>query len=563
MADWLRKRAEFTPDRVALVDDRTGLRLTYAEMDRRAAVAALAFRDRLGLRPGDRLAVLAKNRPEFFIALFACIRLRAILVPINVRLAAPEVAYILGDSEPVAVLHDQAFEATLREAVDAAWSAGGTTMTSGRRPILVSLDAGRGWEELVTPGAGDAGGGREGHGEGAGEGEAEGEGGESGGQLGGPDGKPTGLPPDTESPSWSPDPCLILYTSGTTGRPKGAVLATSMLTWNAVNTAVSWDLSSADVAINPAPLYHTGGINVFSMPLFHLGGRVVLMEAFDAARVLELVEQERATVFFGVPTMLQMMVESPRFAATDLASLRWVIAGGATCPIPVVEAFRARGVAFRQGYGLTEVGPNCFATSDEGARTKPHSVGFPVMHSQMRVVDAEGRDVPFDGDGELLIKGPHAFAGYWRNPEATAKTITPDGWVHTGDVVRRDAEGFYYIVDRIKDMYKSGGENVYPLEAERVIERHPVVAEVAVIGVPDPKWDEVGRAYVVLRPGATLTLEELADFCRPHLARFKLPKQMVVLTALPRNATGKVQKEALRAMALAERTQTQTNQDGR
>ena len=530
MADWLQKRTELTPDRVALVDDRTGLSLTYADMNRRATAMAVALRDRLGIVAGDRVAVLAKNRPEFFVTLFACIKLRAILVPMNTRLAAPEVAYILRDSEPAVVLYEQAFEATLNEAAKGL----------GRRPKFVSFDGGGdragdlAWQYLVDEAPANA---------------------PSLDAV-----SPGRLLADTESPSWSPDPCLILYTSGTTGRPKGAVLTTSMLTWNAVNTAVSWELSSADVAINPAPLYHTGGINVFSMPLFHLGGRVVLMETFEAARVLELIERERATVFFGVPTMLQMMVESPRFTATDLSSLRWVIAGGATCPIPVVEAFRARGVAFRQGYGLTEVGPNCFATSDEGALRKPHAVGFPVIHSQMRVVDAQGRDVALSGEGELLIRGPHTFAGYWRNPEATAKTIVDGGWVRTGDVVRRDAEGFYYIVDRIKDMYKSGGENVYPLEVERVIERHPGVAEVAVIGVPDPKWDEVGRAYVVPRPGATLTLEELAEFCRPHLAKFKLPKQLVILPALPRNATGKVQKEVLRAMAQAERAKT--SQDG-
>ncbi len=527
MADWLLKREELTPDRVALVDDRTGERLTYAEMNHRATAVALALRDRYGVKAGDRLAVLAKNRPEFYIALFACIKLRAILVPINIRLAAPEVAYILGDCEPSVIFYDQTFRPVLDEAA----------VELRSRPGLVSFDGENpAWRDLVgtaeTSAAGAAG--------------------------AGPELMPS-LEPDGESPSWAAEPCLILYTSGTTGRPKGAVLTTAMLTWNAVNTAVSWDLSSADVAVNPAPLYHTGGINVFSMPLFHLGGRVILMEAFDAVRILELIERERATVFFGVPTMLQMIVESPRFAATDLSSLRWVIAGGATCPIPVVEAFRARGVAFRQGYGLTEVGPNCFATSDEGARRKPHAVGFPVIHSQMRVVGPDGRDVGLGGEGELLIRGPHAFAGYWRNPEATAKTIV-DGWVHTGDVVRRDDEGFFYIVDRIKDMYKSGGENVYPLEVERVIERHPAVAEVAVIGVPDPKWDEVGRAYVAVRPGAALTLEELTEFCRPHLAKYKVPKQMVVLPALPRNATGKVQKEALRATARAERDRAERDQ---
>ena len=502
MNDWLAKRREITPQKLALVDDRTGERLTYLEFDQRAGALARALHDRLGVQEGDRVAVLAKNRQEYFHALFACAKLGAILVPLNIRLRVPELQYIVQDCRPRVLLHDPANAPAAAMAAPAEWS------------VLHRVDFDTDYAALVAGG---------------------------------------GAPEERNPVQGLLDrPYLILYTSGTTGRPKGAVLTHGSVTWNAVNTAVSWELSSADVVVSPAPLFHTGGLNVFSLPLLHLGGTVVLMETFDAARVLELIERERATVFFGVPTMLQLMVELPGFASADLSSLRWVIAGGAACPSPVAEALTRRGIGFKQGYGLTEVGPNCFAISPADAVRKPGSVGFPIFHEDARVVDGQGSDVPPGRVGELLLRGPHAFAGYWNNLPATATTIV-DGWVHTGDLVRRDEEGFFYIVGRLKDMYKSGGENVYPLEVERLIETHSKVAEVAVVGVPDPKWGEVGMAFVALRsgrstePGEALTLEELVEFLRPNLAGYKLPRYLEVVAQLPRNSTGKVQKEELRA----------------
>lgn len=503
MNDWLSKRRLISPDKLALVDDRTGERLTYREFDERTGALARALRDRLGVQAGDRVAVLAKNRQEYFFALFAGSKLGAILVPLNTRLTLAELRYILQDCEPRVLLHD---------AVNAAAAAGLADVLAHRVSFdedYAALVAGAPEARAPEPG--------------------------SEGQL---------------AQALLDRPYLILYTSGTTGRPKGAVLTHGSVTWNAVNTVVSWDLSSADVVVNPAPLFHTGGLNVFSLPLFHLGGTVVLMESFEASRVLELIERERATVFFGVPAMLQMMVESPGFASADLSSLRWVIAGGGACPVPVIDAFARMGVGFKQGYGLTEVGPNCFAISQAGAARKPGSVGFPIFHEDARIVDGEGRDVPPGEVGELILRGPHAFAGYWNNPGATSRAIV-DGWVHTGDLVRQDAEGFFYIVDRLKDMYKSGGENVYPLEVERLIETHPKVAEVAVIGMPDSKWGEVGMVFAVLRPGESLTLEEMVEFLRPNLARYKLPRHLEVVSELPRNSTGKVQKEELRAIGRA------------
>ena len=500
MLDWLAKRRQLTPDRLALVDDRSGERLDYRTFDQRANFLAQALQDRVGVKVGDRLAVLAKNRPEYFLTLFAAAKLGAILVPLNVRLTPSELAYILADSKPVALFTD----ATLLPTAQALGRDLGIANLINYDTDYPALVAGR------------------------------------------PDRAPT---PDRQLSL--ADPYIILYTSGTTGRPKGAILTHGSVTWNAVNTAISWDVSSADRVITCAPLFHTGGINVFSLPLFHLGGTVVLMEGFGAERVLELTERESCTLFFGVPTMLQLLVESPDFPKRNLTSLRWVIAGGATCPEPVISALAAKGIAFRQGYGLTEAGPNCFAISAADARRKPASVGHPIFHEDARVLDDDGRQVGPDEIGELVLRGPHTFAGYWNNPEATARTLR-DGWVYTGDLVRRDTEGHFWIIDRKKDMYKSGGENVYPLEVERVIETHPKVAEVAVIGVPDPKWDEVGKAYVVLRPGESLTLEELNDFCRSRLAKFKLPRCLAVVEQLPRNSTGKVQKAVLKEMARKE-----------
>jgi fatty-acyl-CoA synthase len=338
------------------------------------------------------------------------------------------------------------------------------------------------------------------------------------------------------------DPQLIIYTSGTTGLPKGVLLTHGMLTWNAVNTHLGWDLCAEDKTILHAAMFYTAGWNVFTLPLFHSRGVNVLVQSFDADLILDLIERERITVFFGVPTMFQMLLDSPKFSSTDLSSIRFMVSGGAPLGRPLFEAFQSeKGIRIWEGYGLTEVGPNCFM-----ANGKLGTVGHPMPHVDVKLIGPDGREVPQGEEGEFLLRGPNVCAGYLNKPEATAEAIR-DGWFHTGDLGRMDSDGHMSIVGRLKDMFISGGANVYPAEIERVIETHPSVAGSAVIGVPDPRWGEVGKAIVELKPGASLTLEDLESYLADRLGKFKRPKYLAVVEALPRTpASGKVQKFILK-----------------
>jgi fatty-acyl-CoA synthase len=500
VGDWLGRRALLTPRKTALVDAATGARYSYAGLNARANRAAHLLRHQLGIAAGDRVAILAPNRIEQLDLIFACGKLGAIAVPLNWRLTPPELAAILHDCTPRALAYAPEYAA-----VAAGLCAG------PERPRLLALGVAAGADVALAAAY-----------------EAPGE------------------APAVESPVEPEDPALILYTSGTTGRPKGAVLSHRMLVWNSINTIVGWELSAQDVTITHTPLFHTGGLNVLTLPLIHCGGTVVLAERFDPARCLELIAAERVTVLFAVPTMFQMMLDAPGFARADLSSVRFFISGGAPCPAALIRAYQARGAPFRQGYGLTEVGPNCFTLQPEDAIRKAGSVGVPNMHLDARIVDDAGRDLPPGAVGELILRGPVVCSGYWNNPDATAAALR-DGWFYTGDLVRRDPDGYYFVVDRKKEMFISGGENIYPAEVENVLSAHPAVAEVAVIGVPDPTWGEVGRAVVVLRPGQQATAAELLAFCREQLARYKIPKSVVFAGELPHHATGKIARQEVRA----------------
>jgi fatty-acyl-CoA synthase len=338
------------------------------------------------------------------------------------------------------------------------------------------------------------------------------------------------------------DPQLIIYTSGTTGLPKGVLLTHGMLTWNAINTNLGWDLRSDDKTILHAAMFYTAGWNIFTLPLFQCRGVNILVRTFDPDLILDLVEREGVTVFFGVPTMFQMLLDSPRFGATDFSRIRFLVSGGAPLGRDIFEAFKKqKSIRIREGYGLTEVGPNNFL-----ANGKLGTIGHPMPHVDVKLVDTEGNEVPVGQEGEILLRGPHVCAGYWNKPEASAEAIV-DGWFHTGDLGRLDEDGHFAIVGRLKDMIISGGANIYPAEIERVIETHPAVAGAAVIGVPDPKWGEVGKAVVELKPGASLTLDELLSFMRDRVGKFKLPKYLVVVDTLPRTpASEKIQKFVLK-----------------
>ena len=510
-ADLLSKRADLTPDRVALVELETGRRFTYAELNARANRLANFLHDKLGVRAGDRVSILAKNSVVYVDLLYGLPKIGAIFAPFNWRLTAHELAYQVNDLEPSVLLFEGEFAAVVED-----------LRARGDVPHFVGLRGARlgggaavpAYETEVETASAD---------------------------------EPLRPPLDLESPY------CILYTSGTTGYPKGAIIPHRQVLFNAINTVISWGLCEGDVSPIFTPLFHAGGLFVFLTPLFYVGGCIVLGREFDAASTLGAITGERCTVVLGVPTLYQMWLDASQFAAADFRHVRFFINGGAPCPPALLAAWREqKGVAFRLGYGLTEVGVNCFSSTDADALVKPGSVGKPIFHSEMRVVDPEtGADMPDGSAGELLIRGPHVCAGYWRKPEATAAAIR-DGWFYTGDMAHRDADGFYYIDGRYKDMIKSGGENIYAAEVEAVFREHPAVKDAALIGKPDPVWGEVG-VMVVVGDGsggvdAAALAAELTEFCRQRLARYKVPKQIVFVDQLPYSAYGKVEKARLREM---------------
>jgi fatty-acyl-CoA synthase len=345
------------------------------------------------------------------------------------------------------------------------------------------------------------------------------------------------------------DAWQLMYTSGSMGRPKGALLTHGQALHNALNTIMACDLAPSDSTLTFTPMFHTGGMNCLSTPLLHRGGRVVLTRGVDVPQALRLIVDERITLLMGVPTIFQMMADHADFATSDLSSVRDALCGGAPLPLPLLERYLDRGIPLRQGFGMTEVGPNCFSMPPARVREKIGTVGLPIHHVETRLVRPDGTDCDVDEPGELLLRGPVVCAGYFRNPEATRDAIDERGWFHSGDLLSRDADGFFTVRGRIKEMYISGGENVYPAEVEAAIHAHPAVAHAAVIGVPDERWGEVGHAFVEARPGSALEASDLKCFLDDKLARFKLPKKIFVLPVLPRTASGKIDKVALRRPA--------------
>jgi fatty-acyl-CoA synthase len=493
--DLLGERARLTPDRLALVSVPTGERFTYAELDVRAARLARVWRA-LGVRKGDRFALLADNRVEFVDAFFAAAKAGVILVPLGTRLTPRELAGILEDARPAGLLYGSEHAGTVKALTD-----------------LVLLGH---WVALDEPLPGHP-----------------------------------RLADLAEAESWAPERCdpedlwCLLYTSGTTGKPKGVMLPHRMILWNGYNTAASWQLRPDDVSPIFTPLYHAGGLSVFLVPLFTIGGTLVLHRGFDAAEVWRTIVEERCTVVLGVPTIYKLLMEAPAFATADLSHVRELVSGGAPLPIYLIEAYRERGVTLRQGYGLTEVGVNCFAMTADDAVTRLGSIGKPLLFTEARLEGEDGQEAPVGEVGELCLRGPHVCKGYWNNPEATAAALDAEGWFHTGDLARRDVDGFFYIAGRAKDMIISGGVNVYPAEIEGELLLHPQVRDAAVVGVPHPTWGETGIAFVV--PGEEPPMaEELAAFLEGRLAKYKIPRDFVFVDALPRTPYGKVVKGELR-----------------
>lgn len=496
--DVLGERARLTPQRLALIDVATGQRLSYGELSHRSGCCAALWRQHLGLQAGDRVAILSHNRVEYLEAFFAAGRSGLVLVPLSTRATVRELALVLADAQVSALLYEAPFAPIVRSLAE----------QFPQLPHWIAFDepamATHHRYHRLLPGQ-----------------------------------------PFAAAPSAPDDLYCLLYTSGTTGTPKGVMIPHRMVAWNGYNTVVCWGLREDDISPIFTPLYHAGGLGAFLVPLVVAGGTVVLHRGFDPGEVWCTVERERCTVMLGVPTIWKLLAEAPEFATADLSSLRWCISGGAPLPVYLVETYRRRGVILRQGYGLTEVGVNCFAMTSQEALRKAGSIGKPFMFTQARVVDEANRPQPPGQVGELVFRGPHVSAGYWRNPEASAACRDEEGWFHTGDLARVDEEGFFFIAGRQKDMFISGGVNVYPAEIEGELLQHPQVQDAAVIGVPHETWGEVGVAYVVLRPGLEVAAATFADFLQERLAKYKIPKEFIFVDELPRTPYGKVVKAEL------------------
>lgn len=500
VGSWPARRALVTPDRPALRHgDRTS---SYAQLADRVATLGAGLQ-RAGVRPGDRVAFLGGNSSAMLETLFAVLRIGGVFVPLNTRLAVTELSYMLDDSgarllvagpDKLADAHAAAAAAAVEQVVVTRPTAGLTDLD------MLAADA--------TTAA---------------------------------------LPPVSDT-----DTALLVYTSGTTGRPKGARLTHRNIEANTLNQLVHLDVLSTDVTLAVAPLFHMGGLGLLVLPTLLKGGQVVVAESFDPAGLLHLIQQARATTFFGVPTMLAAMAEHPDWSTARLDTLRVVLYGGSPVAEKVAAAWLARGYPLVQGYGMTEASPGVLLALPDGAPAHPTSPGMPHLFTDVGLrLDGDVHWPPPAGaDGELVVRGPNVFAGYWNRPEENATAFDADGWFGTGDVARSDADGWFTIVDRVKDMIISGGENVYPAEVEAVLLGHPAVGECAVVGVPDERWGEVGLAFVLPLPGVDADPNELIGYLRSRLARYKVPRHVRLVDELPRNAMGKLVRPQLRQSAV-------------
>jgi fatty-acyl-CoA synthase len=493
---WPRRRARMSPDKVAFVYQ--GQSWTYAEVHQRTTRLADRLRT-LDVAKGDRVAYLGPNHPAFAESMFATHLLGAIFVPLNFRLAAPEIDYMLRQSDAKVLIYAPACAHLIRALEDGLEHEGVVALAD---PRPGELD----YESWLAAGSAD---------------------------------------PLDEDVSLD-DIAMMLYTSGTTGRPKGATLSHANLVWNCFNIMLDVDVASDEVTLVSAPLFHVAALDQTLLPTFMKGATSVIMPAWDVDECFDLIDKYDVTWMFGVAAMFAGLVQSPRWEAADLSSLRNLMTGGAPVPESLIAAYQERGLVFCQGYGLTETAPGATFLAEDMSERKAGSAGVASFFVDVRVVRPDLRDVDPGEPGEVLIKGPNVTPGYWNNPGATAAAFTEDGWFRSGDLATRDEDGYLYIVDRVKDMYISGGENVYPAEIESALFAHPAVAECAVIGVPDEKWGEVGHAFVILRPGHTASAQDLRDFLMGRIAKYKVPLYYDFVQELPRTGSGKVQKAKLR-----------------
>ncbi len=493
LPDITAQRARLTPDNVALTEVHTGTTLTYAQLDERAARAAHVLAG-LGVDTGDRVAILCRNRIAFFELLFACAKLGAILVPLNWRMPAAELSPLIEDCDPALIIHGC-------EDADAA-----EALASSHSVTRLNLDDPADFDARMKQ-----------------------------------------TDPHVGRAHWpGSDPWYLIYTSGTTGRPKGVIQTFTMAMVNYINIGQAIGLRGTDSTLNYLPLFHTAGINLHTLPVLIAGGTAHILSGFEADETLRLIGEGKVDVFLGVPAIYRELSLHPDFASTDLAKVRHWACGGAPLPDSLVECFAARGPRVCNGFGMTETGPTAFLSNPEAATTKIGSVGKSQILIQSRIARSDGREADIDEIGEIQFLGPGLTPGYWNRPDETAALFTSGGWLKSGDLGRRDADGYVFVEGRIKDMYISGGENVYPAEIENVLAGHDDVFEAAIVGEPDDRWGETGCAYVQLNAGVTGDPARLTAFCRARLAAFKIPARFVFVDDMPRTAAGKVQKHLLK-----------------
>ncbi len=503
IANWVgnysKHRATLTPNKKAVYDLDNRQYYTYRELDQRADMLA-NFLLNLGLKKNDRVAFLARNCIELIDAYYATGKIGAILVPYNIRLSAVELVQLVQNEEPQVLFYEDTFKDKVMALKE---------QTGIRHYVVLTGASEKGddtpYEKIYSAGRTE----------------------------------PQSCPDLTLN-----DIHLLLHTGGTTGLPKAAMLSHQALLFNSFNEIVTWNITHTDSAHILLPLFHTGGWNLLTLPLLHAGGTIIINKQFDPLLALKTIENEKTTFCFGAATIFKTMIDLPEFEEADLSSLRWVMAGAAPTPLSVMEKFWAKGVRFILGYGMTEAGPNNLSVlaehlTWEEIKEKHGSVGKPMYLTAVKIVDEEGNEVKDNEIGELIWSGPQIFSGYWRNEEETAKTLR-DSWVYTGDMAKRDEDGFYYIIGRKKNMFISGGENVFPAEIEKVLYELKQIREACVIGVPDEKWGEVGKAVISLNPGQQLTEEEIISYLRSRIAHYKVPKYVQFVDELPKNSVGKI-----------------------
>jgi fatty-acyl-CoA synthase len=505
VGDYIGRRALYTPDQLAVVDaGKTPHRIfTYKEMDNRANRLANWLREGAGIKKGDRVAVLAHNGVEYLDTFFACGKLGAIMVGLNWRLHWRELVKLIEKTTPTVLIYSDEFKDAVVNILDACECVRHAVHIEGQ-----GVDGSRNFEKTLS--------------------------------------ESLLRPVSTETVTEEDIACLI-FTGGTTGLPKGAQISHRMIGWNTLNTVIH-DLQHGDVTVNTFPMFHTGGLLVYTMPLIILGGTVVLTRKFDAQQVLEIIEDYAVTVYAGVPTMYQMLATAPNWNDADLSTLRFCTSGGAPLPVSLIRRFREeKGVVFKQGFGMSEFGPGVFALAPEDAIRKEGSIGRPNFFVDARVVDEDNQPLPPGEVGELVLRGPSLCSGYFNEPEESKAAVDEGGWFHTGDLAMMDSEQYYTIVDRKKDLFISGGENIYPTEIEHVLYQHPAVEMCAVVGVPDDKWGEVGKAFIVLRQDRRATEDDLLAHMQHHLAGYKVPRFISFMEELPISGAGKILKRELKS----------------